>query len=76
MKLTALKKGERGVIVSFDEIDKRFCNRLYDIGITVGSEIILLDILGFGTLFYLLVDDLHFCIRLANAEKIVIEKIR
>jgi len=76
LKLSELTKGDRAVIKKFEGISNQFQRRLYDIGISIESEIILKDILGFGKLFYISVDDVDFCIRKTEAEKIVVEKVQ
>jgi len=74
MRLSELKVGERGVIVNFEGVSNEFGRRLYDMGISLGSEVILLSTLGFGRLFYISVNDIEFCLRETEAKKIMTER--
>ncbi len=75
MTLATLKKGDRAIITSFNELSESFSRRLYDVGIAIGSEVTLLSVLNFGQLFYISIDDIDFCIRKQDATKIMIERI-
>lgn len=70
MTLSTLKKGESALILS-----DSFSRRLYDVGISIGSEVTMLNILNFGQLFYISIDDVDFCIRKQDAKKITVEKL-
>ena len=63
MNLSALKKGETATILAFKDLSESFSRRLYDVGISIGSEVTMLNILNFGQLFYISIDDVDFCIR-------------
>jgi len=73
--LATMKKGECAIITEFTDLSESFSRRLYDVGISVGSEVRLLSILNFGQLFYISIDDVDLCIRKQEAQKIKIEKI-
>lgn len=75
MNLSTLKKGESAMILEFDGISDSFSRRLYDVGISIGSEVTMLNILNFGQLFYISIDDVDFCIRKNDAKKIAVEKL-
>lgn len=75
MNLSTLKKGESAMILEFNGISDSFSRRLYDVGISIGSEVTMLNILNFGQLFYISIDDVDFCIRKNDAKKIAVEKL-
>ena len=75
MNLSALKKGETATILAFKDLSESFSRRLYDVGISIGSEVTMLNILNFGQLFYISIDDVDFCIRKKDAKKIAVEKL-
>ena len=75
MNLSALKKGETATILTFKDLSESFSHRLYDVGIAIGSEVTMLNILNFGQLFYISIDDVDFCIRKKDAKRIVVEKL-
>lgn len=75
MTLATLKKGESALILDFKGLSDSFSRRLYDVGISIGSEVTMLNILNFGQLFYISIDDVDFCIRKQDAKKISVEKI-
>ena len=53
MTLSTLKKGESALILDFKDLSDSFSRRLYDVGISIGSEVTMLNILNFGQLFYI-----------------------
>lgn len=75
MTLSALKVGETAIILDFNGISEGFSRRLYDVGISIGSEVTLLKVLNFGQLFYISIEDVDFCIRAKDAKKIKIERL-
>lgn len=75
MDLSMLKIGETAVILDFNGVSGSFSSRLYDVGISIGSEVTMLNILNFGQLFYISIEDVDFCIRSKDAKKIQIEKL-
>lgn len=75
MDLSMLKIGETAVILDFNGVSGSFSSRLYDVGISIGSEVTMLNILNFGQLFYISIEDVDFCIRSKDARKIQIEKL-
>ncbi|MEE0881329.1 MAG: FeoA family protein, partial [Turicibacter sp.] len=56
MKLSGLRIGESALILDFKELSDTFSRRLYDVGISIGSEVTMLNILNFGQLFYISID--------------------
>lgn len=75
MTLATLKKGERALILDFNGLSASFSRRLYDVGISIGSEVTMLNSLNFGHLFYISIDEVDFCIRKKEAKRIMIEKL-
>jgi len=75
MNLSGLKIGESALILDFKDLSNTFSRRLYDVGISIGSEVTMLNVLNFGQLFYISIDDVDFCIRKQDAKKITIEKL-
>lgn len=63
------------MILEFNGISDSFSHRLYDVGISIGSEVTMLNVLNFGQLFYISIDDVDFCIRKKDAKKIAVEKL-
>ena len=74
MTLSTLKKGESALILDFKDLSDSFSRRLYDVGISIGSEVTMLNILNFGQLFYIS-NFFDFCIRKQDAKKITVEKL-
>jgi len=70
--LVDLEKGRQATITAFDGLSESFSRRLYDMGISIGSTVLMLDILSFGRLFLISVDEVDFCLRKAEAAKIQI----
>ncbi|MDE5977391.1 MAG: ferrous iron transport protein A [Turicibacter sp.] len=75
MTLATLNKGEHAIILEFNGLSASFSQRLYDVGISIGAEVTLLKVLNFGQLFYISIDDVHFCIRKEDAKQISVEKL-
>ena len=69
-----LKKGEKGVILSFD-IDK-IPLKLIEMGCLPGNEIELLQIAPLGDPLYLNINGAHLAIRIETASKIEVEIIK
>ena len=67
-----LKKGEKGVILSFD-IDK-IPLKLIEMGCLPGNTITLIQIAPLGDPYYFNVNDSHVAIRLETAKQITITK--
>lgn len=72
MYLVDLEKGRQATICAFEGMSESFSRRLYDMGISIGSTVLMLDILSFGRLFLISVDDVDFCLRKTEAAKIAI----
>ncbi|MCL1950326.1 MAG: ferrous iron transport protein A [Turicibacter sp.] len=70
MVLTDLKKGQEAIITEFIGLSDSFSRRLYDMGISIGSTARLQDVLSFGRLYLISVDDVDFCLRYSEAAKI------
>ncbi|HAX74174.1 MAG TPA: ferrous iron transport protein A [Firmicutes bacterium] len=75
MKLSELKKGETAIILNFEKISPTFSHRLYDVGISIGSEVTVLNKLNFGQLLHISIDAVEFCIRKKDGEKIIVEHV-
>ena len=69
-----LKKGEKGVIISFD-IDK-IPLKLIEMGCMVGHLVELIQVAPFGDPLYLDMNGTHLAIRKEMAHEIVVEIIR
>ncbi len=75
MSLAKLKKGERAILLSFENMPSQLVSRLYDVGISAGSEVTLLNVLNFGQLYYISIDDVDFCIRKHDAKNIMVDVV-
>lgn len=74
MYLTELEKGQQATITAFVGLSESFSRRLFDMGISIGSTVTMVDVLSFGRLFFICVDDVDFCLRKREAAKIAIAK--
>ena len=74
MNITDLKKQEKAKIISLENFDKQFMDRLMDLGIYESAEVTLLNILAFDKLYLLEVDDIEICLRKEDALKIEVRK--
>lgn len=74
MNITDLEKQERAKIISLRKLDKKYTDRLMDVGIYESAEVTLLNRLSSNRLFLLEVDDIEICIRKEDAMLIEVEK--
>lgn len=74
MNITDLKREDIAQIVSLQKIDKRFMERLMDLGIYESAEVTLLNILAFDNLYLIEVDDIEICLRKEDAKNIEVTK--
>jgi len=74
MNITDLKRADKAVIVSLKNIDKRFRERLMDLGIYESAPVILLNILAYDKLYLIEVDDIEICLRKEDALNIEVRK--
>ena len=74
MNITDLKREDTAQIVSLKNIDKRFMERLMDLGIYESAQVTLLNKLAFETLYLIEVDDIEICLRKEDALNIEVGK--
>jgi len=74
MNITELKITDEAKILSLYNIEASFRRRLMDLGIYEGAQVILLNILSFGNLFLIEVDDIEICLRKEDALLIEVKK--
>ncbi len=74
MNITELKRDEIAKVISLRKLNKKYTNRLMDIGIYESAEITLLKVLAMGRLYLLEVDDIEICIRFNDALLIEVVK--
>jgi len=74
MNITDLKREDTAQIVSLRNIDKRFMERLMDLGIYESAQVTLLNKLAFEKLYLLEVDDIEICLRKEDALNIEVRK--
>jgi ferrous iron transport protein A len=74
MNITDLKRDEKAVIVSLRNVDKRFMERLMDLGIYDSAPLILLNVLAYDNLYIIEVDDVEICLRKEDALNIEVRK--
>lgn len=67
MNITDLGKMEKAQVLSLGKLQKKYIERLMDVGIYESAEVTLLNILAMGRLFLLEVDDIEICIRREDA---------
>ena len=74
MNITDLNREDEAVIVSLKSIDKRFMERLMDLGIYESARVTLLNVLAFDKLYLIEVDDIEICLRKEDALHIEVRK--
>lgn len=74
MNITDLKRNDKATIVSLRNIDKRFMERLMDLGIYDSAPVILLNTLAYDNLYIIEVDDVEICLRKEDALNIEVRK--
>lgn len=74
MNITDLKRDDEAVIVSLKKIEKRFMERLMDLGIYESASVTLLNILAYDNLYLIEVDDIEICLRKEDALNIEVRK--
>ncbi len=74
MNITDLERDEEAIITSLGDLDKKFIERLMDLGIYESAHVILLNKLAFERLFLIEVDDIEICLRKEDALKIEVKK--
>lgn len=73
MNITEMRVMEEGIIKSINKIELSFRKRLMDLGIYDGADVILLNVLSFGSLFLIEVDEVEICLRKEDALLIEVE---
>ena len=74
MNITDLNKDDIATIVSLKKIDKRFMERLMDVGIYEQARVTLLKKLSIDRLYLIEVDDIEICLRKEDALNIEVKK--
>ncbi|MCD6482216.1 MAG: ferrous iron transport protein A [Candidatus Izimaplasma sp.] len=74
MNITDLKKQDIAKIISLKKFNKRFMDRLMDLGIYESADVTLLNILAFDKLYLIEVDDIEICLRKEDALNIEVRK--
>lgn len=74
MNITDLKREDTAQIISLKNIDKRFMERLMDLGIYESARVTLLNKLAFEKLYLIEVDDIEICLRKEDALNIEVRK--
>lgn len=67
MNITDMKREEKASVLSLRNLDKKYTERLMDVGIYESAEVTLLNKLAMGRLYLLEVDDIEICIRYEDA---------
>ena len=70
MTIIDMKKQQTATVLSLSNLQKKYTDRLMDVGIYESAEVTLLNILAMGRLYLLEVDDIESCIRKEDAEMI------
>lgn len=74
MNITELKNQEKAQVLSLKKLDKKYTERLMDVGIYESAEVTLLNTIAMGRLYLLEVDDIEICIRREDALLIEVKK--
>ncbi len=74
MNITDLQREDKAIIVSLKNIEKRFMERLMDLGIYESARVTLLNKLAFEKLYLIEVDDIEICLRKEDALNIEVKK--
>ncbi|AIO19285.1 FeoA domain protein [Candidatus Izimaplasma bacterium HR1] len=74
MNITDLKRTEKASVLSLKKLNKKYTERLMDVGIYESAEVTLLNTLAMGRLYLLEVDDIEICIRRDDALLIEVRK--
>ena len=74
MNITDLSREDVAVIVSLKNVDKRFMERLMDLGIYESARVTLLNVLSYDNLYLIEVDDIEICLRKEDAKNIEVRK--
>lgn len=75
IKLKDLKISEHGIIKDMSGLNIDFRHRLLDMGVYPNSELTLVKRIANGKLLIIDIDDVEFCLRSRDAEKILIERV-
>ena len=67
MNVTDMKRNDQVKVISLQKLQKKYTDRLMDVGVYESAEITLLNILAMGRLYLLEVDDIEICIRREDA---------
>ena len=74
MNITELQKHEKAQVLSLEKLNKKYTERLMDVGIYESAEVTVLNILAMGRLYLIEVDDIEICIRREDALLIEVKK--
>lgn len=75
MNIVDLERSEKARVISLQQLNKKYTERLMDVGIYENAEVTLLNILAMGRLFLIEVDDIEICIRYEDALLIEVTKL-
>ena len=70
MNIVNMKRGDTARVLTLQQLNKKFIERLMDVGIYENAEVTLLNVLAMGRLYLLEVDDIEICIRRDDAIRI------
>lgn len=74
MTIIDMKIKEKAQVISLRNLEKRYTERLMDVGIYESCEVTLLNVIAMGRLYLLEVDDIEICIRHEDASKIEVKQ--
>ena len=75
MKLSDLKKGEKGIVISIDVKDYALKRRMLDMGITKGVEVKIKKIAPFGDPIGIELRGYELCLRKSDLSSIEVTKL-
>ena len=74
MTITDMKIKEKAQVISLRNLEKKYTERLMDVGIYESCVVTLLNVLAMGRLYLLEVDDIEICIRYEDASLIEVKQ--
>lgn len=75
MNITDMKKLQNTQVLSLAKLNKKYTERLMDVGIYESAIVTLLNVIAMGRLYLLEVDDIEICIRREDALLIEVKNI-
>ena len=75
MKMSGLKKGEKGIVISVNHSNKSLSKRMLDMGITKGVEVIIKKVAPFGDPVCIELRGYELCLRKSDLVDVEVSKL-